>query len=342
MATSEQCIDRTYPKRRIWFIVGWVALGIALHDHLLAAILFAFSNLWQMTPIVLAGLVVTAFLTATGSIGLLVATFDTRELSAIVMVSLIGAVLPVCGITLLPLVAGLLGAGMALAPVMAFLLSSAVTDPSMFAITTATLGLPFAVGKTVSAFGIGLFGGGVTWALVRIGWFHQPMRQSSMFQSLIPESACCGPTETNVHWRFWDDPERVALFKETCWSMAKLVIIFLSVAFVAEYFLKLYLPEDALTGLVGRDNPLAIPIAAIVGAPLYLDGYAALPLVRGLIDRGMAEGAAMAFLIAGGITSAWTAIPVFALVRLPVFLAYIVMAVVGSILSGWAYAIAVA
>ena len=118
--------------------------------------------------------------------------------------------------------------------------------------------------------------------------------------------------------------------------------LWLSVAFVAEYFLKLYLPADSLTGFVGQDSPLAVPIAAMIGAPLYLDGNAALPLVRGLMDRGMAEGAAMAFLISGGIVSAWTAIPVFALVRLPVFLAYVVMAVVGSILSGWAYAIAVA
>ncbi len=340
MTTSELSIDRAYPKRRILLIVGLLALGFALRDHLLAAILFALSNLWQMTPIVLAGLLVTAVLTATGAIGLLVATFDARELLAIVMVSLIGAVLPVCGITLLPLVAGLLSAGVSLAPVMAFLLSSAVTDPQMFAVTAATLGLPFALGKTVAALGIGLLGGGVTLALVRIGWFDRPMRQSPVLQSLIPQSACCAPTD--VCWRFWQHPERLAVFRDTSWGLAKLVVLWLSAAFVAEYFLKLYLPEDFLTGFVGRDNPLAVPIAAIVGAPLYLDGYAALPLVRGLMDRGMAEGAAMAFLIAGGITSAWTAIPVFALVRLPVFLAYIVMAVVGSILSGWAYAIAVA
>ena len=84
-------------------------MGFALREHLVAASLFAVANLWQMTPIVLAGLLVTTFLTATGSIGVLVATFDTRELTDIVVVSLIGAVLPVCGITVLPLVAGLLG-----------------------------------------------------------------------------------------------------------------------------------------------------------------------------------------------------------------------------------------
>ena len=32
----------------------------------------------------------------------------------------------------------------------------------------------------------------------------------------------------------------------------------------------------------------AIPLAALIGAPIYLDGYAALPLVRGLIDSGIA------------------------------------------------------
>ena len=227
MTTSELSIDRTYPRRRIiLLVVGLVGLAFALHEHLLPVIQFALSNLWQMTPIVLAGLLVTAVLTATGSIGLLVATFDAREFLAIVMVSLIGAVLPVCGITLLPLVAGLLGAGMPLAPVMAFLLSSAVTDPSMFAVTVTTLGLPFAVGKSVAAFVIGMLGGGVTSMLVRIGWFERPVRESPMLQSLVPESACCGPTETTVHWRFWQDPERLALFRETGWSMAKLVVLF--------------------------------------------------------------------------------------------------------------------
>ena len=250
------------------------------------------------------------------------------------------AVLPVCGITVLPLVAGLLAAGVPLAPVMAFLLSSAVTDPQMFAITVATLGLPFALGKTVAAFGIGLFSGGITWAVVHAGRFREPVRRSSVLPALMPQSSRCVSDE--VSWRFWREPERVAVFRDTCWSMARLVVFLLGAAFVAEYFVKLYLPEDALAGLVGRDNPLSVPVAALLAAPLYLDGYAALPLVRALIDRGMAEGAAMAFLISGGIICMWTAVPVFALVRWPVFLAYIAMALAGSTLAGWGYAMAVA
>ena len=341
MTISELAVaSRNYPVKRIALIAAAAAIALLLREHLVAALLFALSNLWQMAPIVLLGLLVTGVLTATGSIGILVATFNGREGVAIVMVSLIGAVLPVCGLTVLPLVAGLLGAGVALAPVMAFLLSSAVTDPQMFSITVATLGLPFATGKTVAALGIGLFGGGVTLALVRAGRFAQPTRQSRMLESLMPTSSCCASNE--VRWRFWEEPQRLSMFWNSSLQLAKVVVLWLGAAFIAEYFLKLYLPENYLASFVGNDNPFAVPIAAVIGAPLYLDGNAALPFVRGLLDRGMAEGAAMAFLIAGGITSAWTAIPVFALFRLPVFVAYIVLAVLGSILSGWAYAFLIA
>jgi hypothetical protein len=71
--------------------------------------------------------------------------------------------------------------------------------------------------------------------------------------------------------------------------------------------------------------------------PHYLNGYAALPLVGGLIERGMAPGAAMAFLVAGGVTSIPAAIAVFALARLPVFLAYLAFALIGATAAGIAF-----
>ena len=116
---------------------------------------------------------ITAALTATGSMSLLVSAFEKNQVRAIVVISLIGAVLPVCGVSVLPLVAGLLGAGVPLAPVMAFLLSSPVTDTQMLAITISTLGWNFAVGKTLSAMAIGIVGGGFTLAIVRVGMFSR-------------------------------------------------------------------------------------------------------------------------------------------------------------------------
>ncbi len=72
-----------------------------------------------------------------------------------------------------------------------------------------------------------------------------------------------------------------------------------------------------------------------MGAPLYLDGYAALPLVRGLVEMGMDSGAALALLISGAAVSLYALIAVVSLVRLRVLLLYLVLAITGACVSGY-------
>ena len=297
------------------------------------ALVFAARNLLQIAPVILAGIVLTAAITASGSMGLVAAAFAGREGRMILLAALVGALLPVCGLTVLPLVAGLLAAGVPLAPIMAFWLSSPVTDPGMLAVTAATLGAGFAAVKTLAAFGAGLLGGVVTLALTRAGRLAAPTKDKG-YMARITGPSCGGPTA--VAWRFWREPARRAQFRRTAYETGRLMLLWLSAAFVAEFFMNRYLPSELVAPYVGQESAWAVPIATLVGAPIYLEGYAALPLVRGLIDAGMRPDAAMAFLIAGGIVSAWAAIPVFALVRLPVFTLYVVLAVVSAMLAGWA------
>ena len=80
----------------------------------------------------------------------------------------------------------------------------------------------------------------------------------------MPTPACSTLCESAVRWKFWQAPARVGAFVETCRSMARLVIVFLGLAFVAEYFLKLWLPTEALVGLVGHSRPFAVPVAALL------------------------------------------------------------------------------
>ena len=330
---------RAFVFRALVLLVLLLAAGVLLGGQMIDAGLFALGQLLFISPWIVAGLLVTGAIVASGAMTRIAAIFEGQPFRMIGLVSLIGAITPVCGITVLPLIAALLGAGVSLAPIMAFLLSSPITSPEMFAITAATLGVPFAVGKSVAAFAIGLFGGAVTLLAVRAGGFADPVKDSGLLRRMIGSSCECGPQ--TVNWRFWQEPDRRTAFTRSLIATGKLVLLWLSLAFLAEYFLRLYLPPDMLARYVGSDSPWAVPLAATIGAPIYLDGYAALPLIRALIEKGMADGAAMAFLISGGIISAWAALPVFALVRLPVFTLYVVLAVVASMLSGWAYGLAV-
>lgn len=320
--------------RQILIAVAALIFLIAVHEQIPAILAFVAKNLLSIAPMIVIGITLTASVNATGSMALIAAAFTGKEVRMLVVAAFIGALTPVCGVSVLPLVAGLLAARVPFAPIMAFWLSSPITDPGMLAITAGTLGPTFAVGKTVAAFAIGMLGGLMTLLLTRSDHLPDPVREYSTLARF--NNDCCS-NNNELRWAFWKEPERLKVFSKSALASAKLMLIWLSVAFVAEYFLLAYLPQEWVSGLLGADSEWAVPLAALIGMPIYLDGYAALPFVRGLIDSGMGQGAAMAFLVAGGITSTWAAIPVFALVKLPAFILYLLLAFLGALASGWVF-----
>lgn len=327
----------SFHRKYLWAIaaaVGSIIAVVVVPEVSVATARFVAANLVSVAPVLSVGLLISAWVTASGAGGVLAASFKGHHFRVILLASAIGTVTPVCGVTVLPLMTGLLAAGVPLAPVMAFWLSSPVTDPGMFAATAATLGMSFAIAKTLAAFAIGALGGVVTnWFATR-PWVQSPLRASS----LRTAASCwsCGQP-SGLRWDFWRDGARRQVFVFELWAMTRLVTICLTLAFAAEYLMKDLLPPDFLASYVGRDTKWAVPLAVFVGAPIYLDGYAALPLVRGLMDLGMSAGAAMAFLVSGSVVSIWGAIAILPVLRPQPFLLYLTLAVVGSLMVGWAY-----
>ncbi len=125
-------------------------------------------------------------------------------------------------------------------------------------------------------------------------------------------------------------------FRSTGWFLMK----WLTLAFLVESLMVAYLPAEAVASWLGGDSLWAIPRAVVVGVPAYLNGFAAIPVVSGLLQAGMAPGAALAFMTAGAMTSIPAAIAVYALVRRGVFGWYLILALAGSGLSGLLYQLA--
>ena len=111
----------------------------------------------------------------------------------------------------------------------------------------------------------------------------------------------------------------------------------MAIAFFLESLMLSYIPAETVGNLVGEGGWDTVMLASVVGIPAYLNGYAALPLVAGLIEQGMASGAGMAFLLAGGVSSIPAAIAVWALARPQVFLAYLGFAFTGACLLGLSF-----
>jgi uncharacterized membrane protein YraQ (UPF0718 family) len=295
---------------------------------------FVLVGMLQVSPLVIPGIVISAWVNASGAGGRIREAFNGNQVRAILVASMIGAITPVCGVTVLPLMAGLLASGVPLAPIMAFWLSSPVTDPAMFSLTAATLGFHFAIAKTIAAFMLGIFGGIICVFISSRQWVESPLRETGLAATLGRQTAC---TSSGVEYAFWRNASKRQQFNREWWAMTKLIVICLGFAFAAEYQMQAHLDPEALANYVGKQSQWAIPLAVLVGSPAYLDGYAALPLTRGLIDHGMSPGAAMAFLVSGSVVSIWGAIAIFPVLRIKPFLLYLALAAVGSLAVGWIY-----
>jgi uncharacterized membrane protein YraQ (UPF0718 family) len=330
------------PRRSV-IMTGGLALFVLAAlllwpGFVLGALRFTFASLFEVLPLVVPGILLAAWIIASGADQRVAQAFGGHQATAVIVASAVGAITPVCGVTVLPVMAGLLAARVPLAPVMAFWLASPITDPAMLATTAATLGYPFALGKTLAAFGLGLWGGSVTASLAARDWAKAPLRER--FAVDPTKSPACGEVGS-FSPLVWRDGTRRRRFLQQAGATSRLIMICLIPAFAAEFALNALLRPEALTPYIGDDVWWAIPFAVFVGAPAYLDGYAALPLTRGLIDHGMSQGAAMAFLVSGGVVSVWGALAILPVLRLRPFLLYLALALSGSLFAGYLFELTV-
>ncbi|MGK6317129.1 permease [Neorhizobium sp. DT-125] len=322
-------------RQVIWATVAiaMAAVAVSWPEKAQETLRFVLKSFVDVAPTIAVGLILTAWVAASGAGAITAGWFEGRPASTIVIASAIGSVTPVCGVTVLPLMTGFLAAGVPLAPIMAFWLSSPLTDPAMFTVTWAILGPAFAVGKMIAAFALGIVAGAGTAALTGTSMVRRPLRASRIAAS--NDCNTCSPS--GFSFRIWREPARTRVFRAELLSMTRLIVVCLSFAFSAEYLLRDLLPPHLLATYVGDDSIYGVPLAVLVGAPMYLDGYAALPLVRGLRDLGMSPGAAMAFLVSGGAVSIWGVLAVVAVLGPATIALLVALAVIGSLAIGYAF-----
>ncbi|KPQ05718.1 MAG: putative permease [Rhodobacteraceae bacterium HLUCCA12] len=322
-----------WQDQRVWLASAAILGLLAVFDPPQAAdsTLFAASAILNTAPYLILSVAIAAWAGATGADNMIAKAFTGVPILMIGLGALAGGLSPFCSCGVIPLIAALLAMGVPLSAVMAFWLASPIMDPSMFLLTAGVLDLEFAVAKTVAAIGLGLFGGFVVHLAMRDGAFADPLREG------IGNGGCGGAkirAPKPVVWRFWTEPERRAKFGKTALGTTLFLAKWLTLAFVLESLMLAWIPAETVTAALGGEGLLPIVTATLVGVPAYLNGYAALPLVGGLIEQGMAPGAGMAFLVAGGVTSIPAAMAVWALARPPVFALYLGLSLTGAFLSG--------
>lgn len=321
---------------RVWLTIAVIFAVLAAVDQtqFLPSLESTGSAMLSTAPYMLFAIFSIGYLKASGAETMIARAFEGRETRMIVLAALFGGLAPFCSCEVIPFIAGMLALGTPVSAVMAFWLASPLMDPPSLLITAGALGWPFAIAKAVAAVSIGLMGGFAIKMAMSRGWFANPLRPGAA------GSGCgCGPSRFDGKpvWWFWQEAPRREVFRRESLANTYFLLKWLTLAYLLESLMVAYVPAEAIASVVGGSGIGPIVLSALVGVPAYLNGYAAPPLVAGLIEQGMSVGAGMAFIVAGAVSCIPAMMAVFALVNRRVFAAYVVLGFAGAVLAGTAY-----
>ena len=252
---------------KAWLAVIVALLSVALLDwpQLWPTIEFALKALLHTAPFIVFAVLAVAYMKATGAETLLAKAFEGNQIRMVVFAALLGGLSPFCSCEVIPFIAAMLALGAPLGAVMAFWLASPLMDPAMFLITSGTLGWEFAIAKTISAVGLGLFGGFATMALARSVIFANPLRDKPQV------GGCCGaqkPFEGKPVWAFWTDVSRRTVFRANLVENGAFLLKWLALAYVFEALMLRYVPAEWIASALGGGGIGPIILGALVGLSL--------------------------------------------------------------------------
>jgi uncharacterized membrane protein YraQ (UPF0718 family) len=262
----------------------------------------------------------------------------------------LGALTPFCSCGTTAVVLGALASSVPWAPIVAFMASSPLTSPEEYVLSVGLFGPAFATTYFVAAILVGLLGGAATWWLEGRGSLAGQSRMPAPPPSVAQDDCCAdamppategtrGPRTLTVIQPKAPTVTRAAklhLLVPALWrNTRKLAVFFLAFASIG-YLLIRVIPTGVITGLLGDGNPAwAVPLAAILGIPVYLNTDASLPLVASLVHGGMAPGAAIAFLITGAGTSVASISGMLVIARWRVVALVVATLFVTAVAAGW-------
>ena len=296
---------------------------------------YLLQTLAHNAPILLFGIVVAAAIAVYGNPDRIKARLSNRATTSVFVTVAFGAFTPFCACGTMAVVVAMLSTAIPWSAIMAFLTSSPLMGPDEFILISGIISPKFAVALTVASVGIGLFAGFVTHVIDKKTRF---LDGQIRFAKPAPVTEEDTSELTNTQQRQLSKPDKYKI-KELMQYLfdigVKQVLLYFSIFVVVGYLINRFVPTEWITGLLGSENPLAVPIMALVGLPLYFTGPSSIPIVQALMESGAGTGALLAFMITGPGTSAGVIAGIATIMKRKAILLYLLFMLTGAIATGY-------
>jgi uncharacterized membrane protein YraQ (UPF0718 family) len=240
-----------------------------------------------------------------------------------VSAALLGTVTPFCSCSAVPLFIGFLTAGVPLGVTFSFLIAAPMVNEI-------ALGLLFSLfGWKLAALYLGT---GLAIAIVA-GWLIGALRMERHVEPWVFDEA---PQPAHDRARL-DWAARIRAGWEGVREIVGRVWIHVLAGIAVGAAIHGFVPQDFMASIMGRDVWWSVPLAVIIGVPMYSNAAAIVPVVQALLAKGAALGTALAFMMSVIALSLPEMIILRRVLRVPLILTFIAVVATGILLVGYLF-----
>jgi uncharacterized membrane protein YraQ (UPF0718 family) len=240
-----------------------------------------------------------------------------------IFAALLGIVTPFCSCSAVPLFIGFVEAGVPLGVTLSFLISSPMVNEVAVVLLWGLFGWEITAIYVGTGLLVAIFGGFAIGKLRLEKWVEEYVYKLHVEQA-----------HEIIKQTFKD---RLQYAKANTTDILRKVSFFIIIAIGIGGFIHGYVPQDFLIHYAGPQNPFAVPVAVLLGVPLYSNAAGMIPVVYALMEKGLSMGTVLAFMMAVTALSFPEMIILRKVLKVPLLAVFVGILTVTIILVGYLF-----
>lgn len=199
------------------------------------------------------------------------------------LAALLGTVTPFCSCSSIPLFIGFTGAGLPLGVTFSFLISSPLVDLGSLVLLTSIFGGKVAIAYVIVGLVLAILGGSLIERLHLENEVEEFIRKAGRIDLDSPELSLS---------------DRLEYAKDQVVATVKKVAPYIFIGVGIGALIHNFIPQSFVETVLGGDKWYSVPLATLVGVPMYADIFGTIPVAESLFAKGAGLGTILSFMMA--------------------------------------------
>jgi len=243
--------------------------------------------------------------------------------------ALLGTVTPFCSCSSIPIFIGFTKAGLPLGVTFSFLISSPLVDIASCIMLASIFGWPVAITYVVVGLVIAVIGGTIIGKL-------DPKKYIEPFVLKPLDESLDNSAEDVVNTSLTKKERRRYALNQVK-DIYKRVWIYVLIGVGIGALIHGYIPQSFIETVLGDNNPFSVLIATIAGIPMYADIFGTLPIAEALVEKGVAVGTVLSFMMGVTALSFPSLVMISKVIKPKLLVIFITIVTIGILITGYLF-----